>query len=709
MSSNGRPIWPGRTYPLGALFDGGGTNFAVFSSVADKVELCLFDNTGAEERIQLDQGIGNTWSAYLPDIGPGTRYGFRVHGPWDPASGLRCNPHKLLVDPYARAISEGLQWGPALAGYKDGDPMGVMSEEDSAPYTFRSVVVQPYFDWGNDARLELPWRKTVIYEAHVKGLTFRHPEIPPEQRGTYSAVAHPAIVKHLKKLGVTAIELLPVHAFVHDGFLLDRGLRNYWGYNTIGYFAPHIEYASVRDPNAAVAEFKQMVRGLHREGIEVILDVVYNHTAEGNHMGPHLSMRGLDNPAYYRLVDDKPGYYMDYTGTGNTLNMLHPNALQLVMDSLRYWIEEMHVDGFRFDLAAALARGLHEVDRLAAFFDLIHQDPVVSRVKLIAEPWDVGEGGYQVGHFPPGWSEWNGKYRDWIRDYWRGEMGTLNELGARLTGSGDLYQNGRFPHASINFVTAHDGFTLNDLVSYNEKHNQANLEESGDDHNRSWNCGAEGPTDDPEVLRLRRRQQRNFLATLFLSQGVPMLLGGDEMGRTQSGNNNGYCQDSEISWFDWEHTDDELCAFTTRLSELRRDHPVLRRRRWVQGRPIRRVQGERIALPDIAWFTPDGVEMEDEHWERDDNRSLQVFLNGGGIVETDERGQPILDDTYLVIFHAHPEDRPFTLPDLGWGARWRRVFDTDNGFPENGEGEELEAGVTIQVVQRSLWLLQRVS
>ena len=708
MSKSGRAIWPGRSYPLGAHYDGYGTNFAVFSSIADRVELCLFDDAGTESRVDLALGIGQVWHAFLPEVAPGAHYGFRVHGPWDPARGLRCNPHKLLVDPYARAITEGLQWNPALAAY-DGDPMGAMSTEDSAPFTFRSIVVQPFFDWGSDTRLEIPWNETVIYEAHVKGLTMRHPEVPEHLRGTYAGLAHPAIIKHLHKLGVTAIELLPIHAFVHDGFLLERGLRNYWGYNTIGFFAPHSEYASVRDANLAVSEFKSMVKAMHRAGIEVILDVVYNHTAEGNHMGPHLSMRGLDNPAYYRLVADQPGYYMDYTGTGNTLNMRHPHVLQLVMDSLRYWIEEMHVDGFRFDLAAALARGLHEVDRLAAFFDLIQQDPVVSRVKLIAEPWDVGEGGYQVGNFPPGWSEWNGKYRDWIRDYWRGEPGTLQELGSRFTGSSDLYQEGgRFPHASINFVTAHDGFTLRDLVSYNEKHNEANGEDSGENHNRSWNSGAEGPTDDPVVNALPRRQQRNFLATLFLSQGVPMLLGGDEMGRTQQGNNNGYCQDTEISWFDWEHRDRDLLEFSRQLSALRRDHPVLRRRGWVQGRPIRPHGKGQQALPDIAWFTPEGEEMEDTHWENGETSSLQVFLNGAGIFVPDDRGEQVLDDTFLIIFHAYPEDRELVLPETRWGATWERVLDTERGFAR-GEGEVFEAGAKVPVMGRSLWVLRRVS
>jgi isoamylase len=712
-----RAKWPGRPYPLGATFDGSGTNFALFSSVAERVQLCIYLDgpkpegagftpaTAVEECIDLEQGIGQIWHAYLPEVGPSTRYGFRVHGPWDPANGLRCNPHKLLVDPYARAISEGLQWVPALRAYQD-DPFGEMSTEDSAPHTFRSVVAQPYFDWGNDRRLETPWNETVIYEAHVKGLTMRHPEVPPKLRGTYAGVAHPAVIEHLKMLGVTAIELLPIHAFVHDGFLLDRGLSNYWGYNTIGYFAPHPAYASVRSASGAVAEVKGMVRALHRAGIEVILDVVYNHTAEGNHMGPHLSMRGIDNTAYYRVMADKPGFYMDYTGTGNTLQMQHPHVLQLVMDSLRYWVEEMHVDGFRFDLAAALARGLHEVDRLGAFFDLIQQDPIVSRVKLIAEPWDVGEGGYQVGNFPPLWSEWNGKYRDWIRDYWRGEPGSLPELGSRFTGSSDLYQNsGRFPHASINFITAHDGFTLRDLVSYNEKHNEANQEDSGESHNRSWNCGAEGNTDDPQVNELRRRQQRNMLTTLFLSQGVPMLLGGDELGRTQGGNNNGYCQDNEISWVDWDNADHELLAFVRELARLRRHHPVLRRRGWFHGRPIRpHAQGP--ALPDIAWCTPEGTEMEEEHWDDAQSASVLVFLNGAAISVPDERGEPIVDDSFLVIFHAHHEDQAIKLPNKRWGSAWIRVLDTERGFAHD-DRERYAADTELTVLARSIWVLRR--
>jgi isoamylase len=697
VKSRGRPVWPGRPYPLGAAYDGYGTNFAVYSSVAEKVELCLFDGD-RETSVPLVQGIGCVWHAYLPEIGPEQRYGYRVHGPWEPEKGLRCNPKKLLVDPYARAISDELTWSPAL----------LAKDDDSAPYTFRSVVAQPYFDWGNDRRLETPWSETVIYECHVKGFTNRHPEVPEPLRGTYAGLGHPAAIDYLHSLGVTAIELLPIHAFVHDGFLLERGLRNYWGYHSIAYFAPHPEYASVNTASGAVAEFKRMVKALHQAGIEVILDVVYNHTAEGNHDGPTLSMRGIDNTAYYRLVADDPQYYMDYTGTGNTLQMRHPHVLQLVMDSLRYWVEEMHVDGFRFDLAAALARGLHEVDRLGAFFDLIQQDPVVSRVKLIAEPWDVGEGGYQVGNFPPLWSEWNGKYRDWIRDYWRGEPGSLPELGARLTGSSDLYQSGgRFPHASVNFITAHDGFTLRDLVSYNEKHNDANGENNadGESHNRSWNCGAEGPTDNAEINALRKRQQRNMLATLFLSQGVPMLLGGDELGRTQQGNNNAYCQDNELSWVDWANADRELLEFTRELAELRRRHRAFRRRGWFQGRPIRHAKtGE--SLPDVAWFDREGAEMADDQWDSGTSRTVQVFLNGDAIGVTDERGEPIVDDTFLMVFHGDPEPRAIRFPDRQWGAKWRRVMDTEHGFA--GDDETIvDAGAEVQIAGRSVWLFRR--
>ncbi|HEY4182071.1 MAG TPA: glycogen debranching protein GlgX [Kofleriaceae bacterium] len=709
-----KKAWPGKPYPLGASFDGYGTNFAVFSGVAERVELCLFDGASdTETRIDLTRGTGDVWHAFLPEVGPGTRYGYRVHGPWDPPRGLRCNPNKLLIDPYARAISEGLQWGPALNGQADD---GSPSREDSAPHTFRSVVVQPHFDWGNDRRLEIPWNETVIYETHVRGFTMTHPDIPEQLRGTYAALAHPAAIAHLKSLGITALELLPIHAFIHGGFLLEKGLKNYWGYDSIGYFAPHPEYASVRSASGALSEMKHMVRSLHQAGIEVILDVVYNHTGEGNHAGPQLSMKGLDNAVYYRLVADKPEFYMDYTGTGNTLNMRNPHTLQLVMDSLRYWVEEVHVDGFRFDLASALARGLHEVDRLGAFFDLIQQDPVVSRVKLIAEPWDVGEGGYQVGNFPPLWSEWNGKYRDWIRDYWRGEPGSLPELGTRVTGSSDLYQDdGRFPHASINFITAHDGFTLRDLVSYNEKHNEANGEESrdGESHNRSWNCGAEGDTQDADVLALRRRQQRNLLSTLFLSQGVPMILGGDELGRTQRGNNNAYCQDNDISWFDWQHADHDLLEFTKSLAQLRRAHPTFRRRGWFSGKPNRPGTKGPAGLPDIEWFGLDGNDMTDQHWNESMARSLMVFLNGLTFTVPDARGEPIIDDTFLLVLSAEPEDREVTLPAAPWGERWARVLDTERGFAEtHGERPDPSdvhaAGSKFTLLARSLWLLRRM-
>ncbi|HEX5043557.1 MAG TPA: glycogen debranching protein GlgX, partial [Candidatus Polarisedimenticolaceae bacterium] len=566
-------LLPGRPFPLGPTYDGNGTNFSLFSEIAERVELCLFDEEGSETRVDLPEVTAYCWHGYLPGIVPGQRFGFRVHGPHAPEAGHRCNPSKLLLCPYARAIDGQVEWNDAVQGDND---------RDSAPYVPKGVVTSPFFDWGNDRRLEVPWHETIVYEAHVKGLTMRHPEVPPEMRGTYAGLTHPSVLRHLRSLGVTAVELLPVHQFVHDGVLLDRGLRNYWGYNSIGYFAPHQAYAMEGPRDRQVQEFKQMVKTLHREGLEVILDVVYNHTAEGNHLGPTLSFRGIDNAAYYRLVPQDPRYYMDYTGTGNSLNMRHPHVLQLIMDSLRYWVLDMHVDGFRFDLASTLARELHDVDRLSAFFDLIQQDPVVSQVKLIAEPWDVGEGGYQVGNFPPLWSEWNGKYRDNMRDFWRGEERTLGELAFRFTGSSDLYAtNGRRPYASVNFVTAHDGFTLADLVSYNEKHNQANGEENrdGESHNRSWNCGVEGPTDDPAVLALRARQRRNFLATLLLSQGIPMLLHGDEIGRTQGGNNNAYCQVYELAWLDWEHADLELLAFVGDLVALRRAHPIFQRRR----------------------------------------------------------------------------------------------------------------------------------
>src|SRR6185436_17078635 len=576
-------------YPLGATYDGAGTNFSLFSEAAERVELCLFDDSGAQQCIDLPEMTGYIWHGYLPNVNPGQRYGYRVHGTWDPNAGLRCNPSKLLLDPYGKAVDGDVKWNEAVFPYHFHDENS-KNETDSAPFDPKPVVTNPYFDWGNDRPPRTPWHETVIYETHVKGISKRHPQVPEGQRGTYAGLSSSAMMRHLKTLGITALELLPVHQFIHDKDVIDRGLRNYWGYNSISYLAAHNEYSSGGQLGQQVQEFKQMVKTLHAEGIEVILDVVYNHTAEGNHLGPMLSMKGIDNLAYYRVVAGDPRYYMDYTGTGNSLNMRHPHVLQLIMDSLRYWVLEMHVDGFRFDLAATLARELHDVDRLSAFFDIIQQDPVISQVKLIAEPWDVGEGGYQVGNFPPLWHEWNGKYRDEVRDFWRGEEGVLNELAYRFTGSSDLYESdGRRPSASINFITAHDGFTLEDLVSYNDKHNEANGEgnRDGESHNRSWNCGVEGPTDNEDVNRLRQRQQRNFLATLFLSQGVPMLLGGDEIGRTQQGNNNGYCQDNEISWYDWEGADESLLQFTRDLIRLRSEHHVFSRRRWFQGRPIR--------------------------------------------------------------------------------------------------------------------------
>src|SRR5687768_1821616 len=633
-------VWPGSAYPLGATYDGTGTNFAIFSEVAEKVELCLFDEDGNEERIRLPEMDGYVWHAFLPGIHPGQKYGFRVHGPYDPAQGHRCNPNKLLLDPYAKAIDGQIEWDQSVFGYDFKTKK--RNDDDSAQHMPKSVVTNPYFDWGVDRPPNTPYHKTVIYEAHVKGLTMTNPRIPEELRGTYAGVAHPATIEYLTELGITAIELMPVHQFVQDDTLQQKGLRNYWGYNTIGFFAPHNEYASNTTAGQHVQEFKGMVRALHEAGIEVILDVVYNHTAEGNHNGPTLSFKGIDNQTYYRLVEDDKQYYMDYTGTGNTLNVRTPQSLQLIMDSLRYWVTEMHVDGFRFDLASTLARELHAVDRLATFFDLVHQDPVVSQVKLIAEPWDVGEGGYQVGNFPALWTEWNGKYRDTVRDFWRGEGGTVGEFADRISGSSDLYQHsGRRPFASINFVTAHDGFTLNDLVSYNEKHNDANGENNndGESHNRSWNCGVEGPTDDPEILGLRARQQRNFIGSLLLSQGVPMLLHGDEMGRTQQGNNNGYCQDSELTWINWETIDQPLVEFTAAVNALRAKHPTFRRSRFFDGRPVLRGQGER--LPDIVWLDPDGETMKPEAWDSGFGRSVGVFLNGNGIQGKDSRGRRI--------------------------------------------------------------------
>jgi len=670
LSDGSREIWPGRAYPLGATFDGNGTNFALFSEVADSVELSLFDEHGAETRLPLDEVDAFSWHAYLPSVGPGQRYGYRVHGPYAPEHGVRCNPGKLLLDPYALAIEGQVTWDAACYSYNLGDEDSI-NEADSAPYVFRSIVQHPHFDWGGDRRPDTPLHESVIYEAHVKGMTKCHPDVPEEIRGTYAGLAHPAIVEHFTSLGVTAVELMPVHQFVHDHRLVEQGLRNYWGYNTIGFFAPHNEYAASGNRGDQVNEFRYMVRTLHEAGIEVILDVVYNHTAEGNHLGPTLCFKGIDNRAYYRLVGKTPEYYYDTTGTGNSLNVQHPHTLQLIMDSLRYWVTEMHVDGFRFDLAAALAREFHEVDRLSTFFDMIQQDPVINRVKLIAEPWDIGEGGYQVGNFPALWSEWNGKYRDRVRDFWRGEPSTVGELASRLTGSPDLYQNDtRRPVASINFVTAHDGFTLRDLVSYNLKHNEANGEfnADGESHNRSWNCGVEGDADDPAVLKLRAQQQRNLLATLFLSQGVPMLSMGDELGRTQKGNNNAYCQDNEISWVNWSEIDHPLLEYVRRLIAFRREHPMFRRRRWFQGRPIR-------GAVDIAWFKPNGDVMSDQDWISRHARALGVYLNGRAIPGQTDQGRPIVDDSFRLLFNGHRRAVSWQPPP-DFGAVWKLVLDT---------------------------------
>ncbi|RNG19011.1 glycogen debranching protein GlgX [Streptomyces botrytidirepellens] len=708
-------VWPGHAYPLGATYDGAGTNFAVFSEAATRIELCLLHDDGSETAVELRETDAFVRHAYLPGIMPGQRYGFRAHGPYAPENGDRCNSAKLLLDPYAKAISGKIDWGEEVYGYHFYRP-DKRNDLDSAPHTMASVVVNPYFDWGDDRPPRTDYHRTVIYEAHVKGLTMRHPRLPEELRGTYAALAHPAIIEHLTELGVTTLELMPVHQFVHDHRLVDSGLANYWGYNTIGFFAPHNAYASWGDRGQQVLEFKSAVRALHQAGIEVILDVVYNHTAEGNHLGPTLSFRGLDNASYYRLTEDRR-YYMDTTGTGNSLLMRSPHVLQLIMDSLRYWVTEMRVDGFRFDLAATLARQFHEVDRLSSFFDLVQQDPVVSQVKLIAEPWDVGEGGYQVGNFPPLWTEWNGKFRDTVRDLWRGEPRTLAEFASRLTGSSDLYQNdGRRPLASVNFVTCHDGFTLRDLVSYDEKHNEANGEsnQDGESYNRSWNCGVEGETDDPAVRALRSRQMRNFIATLMLSQGVPMLSHGDEFARTQGGNNNAYCQDNETSWVRWpvlgkdaaegDREALELLRFTRSLIWLRRDHPVFRRRRFFHGRPV---EGTHDELSDIAWFTHEGEEMRQRDWQAAHAQSLAVFLNGNAISEPGVRGERITDDSFLLLFNAHHEPLDFVVP-VDHGKQWQVIVDTAApGGVEPGSGQKVAAGDRLTLVDRSLMVLQR--
>ncbi|MGX7824448.1 glycogen debranching protein GlgX [Actinokineospora sp. 24-640] len=701
--------WPGTPYPLGATYDGAGTNFAIFSEVATRVDLCLISEDGTEQRIRLPEVDGHVWHGYLPGVLPGQRYGYRVTGPHEPENGLRCNPSKLLLDPYAKAVSGTVDWDESVFGYQFGAPEQ-RNDADSAPHTVKGVVVNPFFDWGNDRPPKHPYNETVIYEAHVRGLTMTHPGVPEELRGTYSGLAHPAVIEHLTKLGVTAIELMPVHQFLHDHGLTERGLRNYWGYNTIAFFAPHDGYAANTAQGAQVQEFKAMVRTLHEADIEVILDVVYNHTAEGNHLGPTLSMRGIDNEAYYRLEEDDRRYYTDYTGTGNSLNARNPHTLQLIMDSLRYWVTEMRVDGFRFDLAATLAREFYDVDRLSAFFDIIQQDPVISQVKLIAEPWDVGPGGYQVGNFPPLWTEWNGKYRDTVRDFWRGEPATLGEFASRITGSSDLYKDdGRRPFASINFVTAHDGYTLNDLVSYNDKHNEANGEGNRDGHsdNRSWNCGAEGPTEDEKVNDLRARQRRNMIATMMLSQGVPMLLHGDEIGRTQQGNNNAYCQDTELAWMDWSltKTNADLLDFTSGVIALRHAHPVFRRRRFFAGRPIRR--GDE--LRDIAWFTPSGQEMTDEDWESGFGRCIVTFLNGDGIPDSDQRGERVTDDSFLLCFNAHHEEIEATTPDGEYGAEWEVVLDTATGEVSPATGDRYPGEGTLILPARSLIVLRRVA
>jgi isoamylase len=700
-------VWPGKSYPLGATWDGAGVNFALFSENATGVELCLFNAEGSETgRIPLREHREHVWHVYLPEARPGLLYGYRVDGPYEPKAGHRFNPAKLLLDPYAKAIAGTFRWSDALFGYTVGSPEADLSkdERDSAVANPKCVVVDPAFSWGDDSPPRIPWHETLIYELHVKGFTARHPRVPDTLRGAYAGLAHPACLDHLHALGVTAVELMPVHHFVADKHLVDRGLTNYWGYNTIGFLAPDARYASSGVLGQQVSEFKTMVKALHREGIEVILDVVYNHTAEGNHLGPTLCFRGLDNASYYRLVADDRRYYMDYTGCGNTLDMTHPRVLQLIMDSLRYWVVEMHVDGFRFDLAASLARELHDVDRLGAFFDIIQQDPVISQVKLIAEPWDLGPGGYQVGNFPALWAEWNAEYRDTVRRFWKGDGGQVGQLGYRLTGSSDLYgRHGRLPYASINFVTAHDGFTLHDLVSYNEKHNEANGEGNRDGHNDnvSWNCGVEGPTDDPALLELRERQKRNFLATLLLSQGVAMLVAGDEMGRTQGGNNNAYCQDNEISWLDWnlDRPKRELLEFTKRLTRLLHQHPVLRRRSFFQGR---RIRGSEVK--DLAWFRPDGKEMTDEDWNNPFARCLGLRLAGDAIEEVDARGNGIVDDTLLILLNAHHERMPFVLPAHRRKVRWQVVLNTSQ--PVLKFQRQMRGGEAYELEARSLALLR---
>ena len=704
-------IWPGTPYPLGATYDGAGTNFSVFSEVAEKVELCLIDDNDRETRINLDEVDGYVWHAYLPTVAPGQRYGFRVHGPWNPAAGQRCDPSKLLLDPYGKSFDGHFDFSQALFSYdlhaRDKATGGKPPRVDSLGHTMTSVVINPFFNWGSDHAPRTPYHETIIYEAHVKGMTQTHPAVPEQLRGTYAGLAHPAVIDHLKSLNVTAIELMPVHQFMTDKRLVDLGLRNYWGYNTFGYFAPHADYAANHHAGGAVGEFKSMVRAFHEAGIEVILDVVYNHTAESDHLGPTINFRGIDNAAYYRLLDSDLRRYKDFTGTGNSLNVRHPHTLQLIMDSLRYWVLEMHVDGFRFDLASTLAREFFDVDRLSAFFDLVQQDPVISQVKLIAEPWDVGEGGYQVGNFPGLWTEWNGKYRDTVRDYWRGEPAALGEFASRLTGSADLYEfTGRRPIASINFVTCHDGFTLTDLVSYNGKHNDANGEHNrdGENHNRSWNCGVEGPTDDPEIIALRHRQMRTIMVTLMVSQGTPMISHGDEVGRTQLGNNNGYCQDNEITWINWAEAGQyaDMLEFTRKVTALRKAHPVFRRRRFFDGRPSKTDNHMR----DIYWITRNGVEMTSDDWHSG-IKSVAVGLNGLALPEPDARGERIIDDSFLLCFNAHAYPVDFVIPETPYATGWQAVIDTSH--PRGDTEQQAAAGATITVQGRSVLVLQKTA
>ena len=705
MPNPSQPIvWPGRPYPLGATWDGEGVNFALYSEYAEKVELCLFDSSGRREilRVHLPEQTDMVWHGYLPEVRPGQLYGYRVHGPYAPEQGHRFNPHKLLLDPYGKQIFGSIRWNDSQFGYRVGHKQEDLSfdRRDDAAVMPKNRVIDSAFTWGSDTPPRIPWHETVIYELHVKGFTQCHPDVPERLRGTYAGLASAPVIEYLTRLGVTSIELMPVHSFVDDRQLVERGLRNYWGYNSIGFLALEPRYLA----NGSIREFKTMVKTLHSAGLEVILDVVYNHTAEGNHLGPTLSLKGIDNRTYYRLMPDNPRYYRDYTGTGNTLNMQHPRVLQLIMDSLRYWVLEMHVDGFRFDLAATLARELHEVNRLGAFLDIIHQDPVLSQVKLIAEPWDLGEGGYQVGNFPVGWAEWNDRYRDTVRSYWKGDSGVVGDLAYRLTGSSDLYaHSGRRPYASVNFVTAHDGFTLQDLVSYNEKHNEANGEgnRDGNNDNRSWNCGVEGPTDNPDINALRAKQKRNMLATLLLSQGVPMMYAGDAIGHTQKGNNNAYCQDNEISWINWnlQPQDRELLAFVQRMVNLRKRHPVLRRRHFFQGRPIKGAN-----VKDVLWLNPGGQEMTEEQWRDPGIRCLGMFLAGQGLDETDERGRKLGDESFLILLNAHHEDIAFALPAFQETTRWVAWMDTSR---ENGlrNAETHDGGSAYGLQARSMVVL----